>query len=112
MYSRNMAVLGMGMALVALAGCSTKNYGRQPDLTSFEKTTLSCREIDLEQAKVQGFIQHVNEESGFDGRSVLSFLADFGIGNTMEKHNALASAETRLVELNELRSIKCPPSSA
>lgn len=107
MYLRSLAILGMSMAAVALAGCSTKNYGRQPDLTSFEKTALSCREIDLEQAKVQGFIQHVNEESGFDGRSVLSFLGDFGIGNTMEKHNALASATTRLAELNNLRSTKC-----
>ncbi|WP_208600731.1 hypothetical protein [Pseudomonas graminis] len=112
MYSRSLAILGVIVAAVALAGCSTKNYGRQPDLTSFEKTSLSCREIDLEQAKVKGFIQHVNQESGFDGRSVLSFLGDFGIGNTMEKHNALASATTRLAELDKLRSTKCTSSSA
>lgn len=112
MYLRNLAILGMGIGLVALAGCSTKNYGRQPDLTRFEKDALSCREIDLEQAKVEGFIQHVNEESEFDGRSVLSFLGDLGIGNTIEKHNALASAKTRLVELNDLRSVKCTSSAA
>lgn len=111
MYSKGLAMLSIAVGVLVSSGCSTKNYGRQPDLTSFEKTALSCREIDLEQAKVQGFIQHVNEESEFDGRSVLSFLGDFGIGNTMERHSALASATTRLSELNNLRSIKCMSSA-
>ncbi|HCK4788280.1 TPA: hypothetical protein N0H43_006716, partial [Pseudomonas aeruginosa] len=42
------------LAGLSVAGCSTKNYGRQPELTDFERQTMSCREIDLEQAKVQG----------------------------------------------------------
>ncbi|MDF5964965.1 hypothetical protein P4055_14755 [Pseudomonas aeruginosa] len=87
------------LAGLSVAGCSTKNYGRQPELTDFERQTMSCREIDLEQAKVQGFLSHVREESEFDGRSVLSFLGDFGIGNLMEKDAAVDSANQRLTQL-------------
>ncbi|MDK3025450.1 hypothetical protein QO239_22895 [Cupriavidus taiwanensis] len=85
--------------MLALQGCATKNYGRQGNLTDFEKQTMSCREIELEQAKVQGFIQHVDKESEFDGRSVLSFLGDFGIGNVIEKDSAMKSANDRAYQL-------------
>lgn len=106
MELRSLAILGMSIAAVALAGCSTKKYRRQPDPATFGKTSLSCREVDLEQAKVQVSIRDVYEESGFDGRSMLSFLGDFGIGNAMERHNALASATTRLAELSKLQSAR------
>lgn len=91
------------VSLVLVTGCSTKNYGRQGELTQYEKETMSCREIELEEAKVHGFLQHVDKESQFDGRSVLSFLGDFGIGNTMEKNSALESANTRLSQLQLLK---------
>lgn len=91
------------LAGLSVTGCSTKNYGRQPELTSFEQQTMSCREIDLEQAKVQGFLAHVREESEFDGRSVLSFLGDFGIGNMMEKDAAVDSANQRMAQLSEAK---------
>ncbi|MHA6038805.1 hypothetical protein ACVSK5_03735, partial [Pseudomonas aeruginosa] len=44
-------------------------------------------------------LTHVREESEFDGRSVLSFLGDFGIGNLMEKDAAVDSANQRLTQL-------------
>lgn len=88
-----------GLCLLALQGCATKNYGRQGTLTDFEKQTMSCRELELEQAKVHGFLQHVDKESEFDGRSILSFLGDFGIGNLIEKENAVKSANDRYVQL-------------
>ena len=44
--------------VVLLAGCATKNYGRQGELTDYEKNTMSCRELALEQAKVMGFLDH------------------------------------------------------
>jgi len=90
-------------ATIVLAGCATKNYGRQGTLTDFEKQTMSCREIDLEEAKVYGFLEHVDKESQFDGRSVLSFLGDFGIGNLMEKDSAVQSANQRLTDLHTAR---------
>lgn len=104
----------IGACLVfSISGCATKTYGRQPTLTSYEKTTLTCREIDLEQAKVQGFLDRVDDESSFDGRSVLSFLGDFGVGNVMEKSSAVDSANKRMSQLSSAKSQKgCSYASA
>ena len=65
---------------------------------------MTCREIDLEIAKTDGFKDHVESESQFSGRSVLSFLGDFGIGNVMEKNAALKSADERRDMLQTLRA--------
>lgn len=98
-------ILILASVLLA-AGCATKNYGRQGEITKFEEETLSCREIAIESAKVQGFINHVNKESEFDGRDVLAILGDFGIGNAMERDAAMKSANTRLDRLHALRRTK------
>jgi hypothetical protein len=90
--------------LILLAGCATKYYGRQGDLTDYERRTLTCREINLEMAKCDGFSAHVDRESEFDGRSVLSFLGDFGLGNVLEKSAAIDSANVRKGQLESLRS--------
>lgn len=102
-----MKLIALALAsTLALTGCATKHYGRQGELTSYEKETMTCREIALENAKVMGFLDHVEKESEFDGRSVLSFLGDFGIGNLMEKDNAVKSAHTRLKQLSDLSAQK------
>ena len=89
----------IAVAVAALTGCATKNYGRQGDLTSYEKQQMTSREIDLEIAKVHGYLEHIQKESQFDARSVLSFLGDFGIGNVMEKNAATEAANKRLAQL-------------
>jgi hypothetical protein len=96
MKIQSVLVLAIG---VVLSGCATKHYGREGELTQFEKSTMNCREIALEQAKVDGFIQHVDDESAFSGRSILSFLGDFGIGNVLEESAARDSAKTRQTAL-------------
>lgn len=107
-------VLVASIAVLAFVqGCATKTYGRQSTLTSFEKDTMTCREIDLDLAKTRGFIDHVNKESEFSGKDVLAILGDFGIGNNMEKSAALTSANTRVESLSTLRRSKqCPASAA
>ena len=92
-------LLFLAATAVAVAGCATKNYGRQGELTDFERQTMACREIEMEQAKVHGYLAHIEKESEFDARSVLSFLGDFGMGNVMEKNAALQAANTRLSQL-------------
>ena len=94
------------LILVSIQGCATKTYGRQGTLTSYEKDSMTCREIDLEAAKVRGFVDHVNKESEFSGRDVLAILGDFGIGNNMEKSAALESANKRLEQLHDQRNTK------
>lgn len=97
----------------SIQGCATKTYGRQGSLTSYEKDSMTCREIDLEMAKVNGFIEHVNKESEFSGRDVLAILGDFGIGNNLEKSASLESANKRLEQLKTQRDAKkCAASSA
>lgn len=67
---------------------------------------MNCKEIDIELAKVTGFIDSVEKESKFSSRSVLSFLGDFGIGNVMEKKAALGRAHQRLKDLQTLKTQK------
>lgn len=99
-------LLALGIALVSAVGCATKNYGRQGELTEFERRNLTCREIVLDQAKVQGYLSSIEKESEFDGRSVLSFLGDLGIGNVMEKNAAVRAASIRNAQLQDLSAAK------
>lgn len=94
------------LGLATLQGCATKTYGRQGDVTAFEKNSLTCREIDIEIAKTTGFVTTVNKESEFSGRDVLAILGDFGIGNALERSAAIESANSRLDKLNTLRKDK------
>ncbi len=97
-------VITVGMFF--LQGCATKNYGRQGILSSYEEEYMTCREINLELAKMQGFIEYVNKESEFSGEDVLAILGDLGIGNYMEKKDAIESANNRIAALNDLKNRK------
>lgn len=88
-------------------GCATKMYGRQGEVTDVERTTMTCRELDLEIAKVHGYVERVEKESEFSFRSVLSFLGDAGVGNVLEKRAAMNSARDRLVQLNATKASRC-----
>jgi hypothetical protein len=109
--NRVIVIAGLVVVLTSIQGCATKTYGRQGSLSTFEKDTMTCREIDLDLARTRGFVEHVNKESEFSGKDVLAFLGDFGIGNNMEKSAALESASTRITNLAEMRKTKqCAPS--
>lgn len=103
---RSTILVASMLALLTIQGCATKTYGRQGTLTSYEKDTMTCREIDLEMAKTKGFVEHVNKESEFSGRDVLAILGDFGIGNNLEKSAAIESANKRVEQLREQRDAK------
>jgi hypothetical protein len=94
------------------AGCATKRYGRLQPLTGAERVAYDCRDVDLEIAKVQAFQQQVIEGAQFNAASVLGILGDYGIGNSMERGAAEASAAKRLGQLNDLKAEKgCSGSS-
>lgn len=99
---RLMMIGAIAIALGLQSGCATKSYGRQGSLTGYEKDAMTCREIDMEIAKVNGFLDHVNRESEFSGRDVLAILGDFGIGNSMERSAAVESANARTEQLRAL----------
>ncbi len=90
------------IAVTLTTGCATKSYGRQGQVTVAEKQILTCREIALEVAKVDGYLKQVDHESSFDLLSVASFLGDFGIGNVLEHDAAIKSAVKRSGQLNTL----------
>ena len=91
---------------VLLSGCATKHYGRLQPLTGAERVAYTCRDIDLEIAKVGAFQQQVIEGARFNMASVLGILGDYGIGNSMERHEAEASAAKRMADLNDLKAEK------
>lgn len=93
--------VGLVAVLVAssVAGCATKRYGRLTEVSGVESNFYTCREIQLEKAKVEAFRLQVAQGAQIDWRSVAGFLGDYGIGNAMEKSDAERSATTRMNSL-------------
>ena len=73
------------LTLAMTSGCATKRYGRMQELSGVERTHYTCREIELELAKVAEFRRQIAEGAEINLASVGGFLGDFGIGNAMEK---------------------------
>ena len=99
-------VLVLAIAFL-IAGCATKQYPQSPELSADEKSVLSCEDVKKEIIKQESVIAEINRTGNFDGRTVLGFLGDFGIGNGMAKSRASEKAEVRMEELKELRNQKC-----
>ncbi len=91
---------------VALAGCATKRYGRLQPLTSYETLRYTCDQIDMELSKVDAFDRQVAQQAKFSGMSVASFLGDFGIGNVIERNQAVKTAAERRAQLQEARVVR------
>jgi hypothetical protein len=89
---------------VIVSGCATKRYGRLQPLTGAERVGYDCKDIDIEIAKVGSFQQQVREGAQFNMASVLGILGDYGIGNSMERGAAEASAGRRMKELTDLKA--------
>jgi len=98
----NRGIVVVGLCLLVVQGCATKHYGRVGTVTEFERQAMTCREIALEQARVNGFRQQIDQESQFDVRSILAFLGDFGIGNALEQNAATENASARAAALQAL----------
>jgi hypothetical protein len=94
------------LAVLMTSGCATKMYGKQGEVTRFEKETMTCREADLEIAKVEGFKAYVHQESKFSWRDAAAVFGDLYIGNYLEKKSALKSADKRLEQLKTIKTQK------
>lgn len=107
------ALASVMIVATVVSGCATKRYGRVQPITGFEKVQYTCRDVELEIAKVQSFQQQVTEGAEFNAASALGILGDFGIGNSMEKGSAMKSAAIRLGQLRDLQAEKhCGASSS
>ena len=95
------------LALMLVAGgCATKRYGRMQAVSGVEKQEYTCSDIEIEIAKVVEFRKQIAEGSEINVASVGAFLADFGIGNAMEKNAAEKTAAAREAELMALKAEK------
>jgi hypothetical protein len=97
-----------------LTGCATERFGREQHVTAAEKTGFTYEQIDLEIAKVDGFLTDAQAQwDDAKGRRFFAFLADFGIGNRRERSDAIDSADERRQQLLDARTEKhCPGAPA
>ncbi len=68
---------------------------------------MTCNDIKVEIAKTRGVQAEIENTGEFDGKTVLGFLGDFGIGNGMAKSDARKKVTARLNQLEGLKDIKC-----
>ncbi|EOW4857138.1 hypothetical protein ACOXBP_004512, partial [Salmonella enterica subsp. enterica serovar Cerro] len=68
-------------AALIMAGCATKQYPQAANVTGPESSAMDCKAVALEIAKTRSVQQEIEATGEFDGRTVLGFLGDFGIGN-------------------------------
>ena len=91
--------------ILLLSACATQRYGRQTSISETEKQVYSCKDIKIEAAKTEEFLNSVKmQRHNTNGAHVLGFLGDFGIGNAMEGDAAELSGEKRLQELKQLQT--------
>jgi len=102
----NVRWLSLAMLAAVLAGCVTKQYGRQEALTDRDRQFMACGDIDRDLLQVEGWQRQVERRSDWDGWDALAVLGDFGIGNSIERGEALKSAELRKEQLRELRAAR------
>ncbi|MBL4838859.1 MAG: hypothetical protein JKY34_14915 [Kordiimonadaceae bacterium] len=93
-------------AALLLSACATKQYGRVQELSSAEKELYTCREIKIEYQRLEQFEKQIDQTGEFNGRTVLGFLGDFGIGNGMAKKDARKSLHARKLDLDDLSARK------
>jgi hypothetical protein len=93
--------------LATLTSCATQRYGREQDVSSYERSNLDCKQIELEIAKSESFLSDLRiKRSETNVMHVAGFLGDFGIGNAMEGDAAQNSGEMRLKQLKDLKNEK------
>lgn len=100
-------IIVVAMGIIFLAGCATKQYPQAPSVTGEEAGTFDCKALSQEIAKARSMQQEIESTGQFDGRTVLGFLGDFGIGNGMAKSEARKKAQERLNQLEALKAVKC-----
>lgn len=76
-------------------------------VTGEEASALDCEAVTQEIAKMHSVQTEINNTGEFDGRTVLGFLGDFGIGNGMAKSEAQKKSTARLTQLESLKAVKC-----
>lgn len=91
------------LAALGLHGCATREYTRQPPLSSFEATSMSCSDIDQEINKLLGAKEELSRKEQYRWYNVVAAVENNWIGNTRERIAAMESADARLGQLWKVR---------
>lgn len=68
---------------------------------------MNCHDIKTEIAKTRSIEQEIEKTGEFDGKTILGFLGDFGIGNGIAKGDAREKVSARLGQLMRLQENNC-----
>ncbi|EKL3980119.1 hypothetical protein PRH55_003552 [Morganella morganii] len=95
--------------VLLLSACATKQYPQAAAVSGEESALMNCHDIKTEIAKTRSIQQEIEKTGQFDGKTVLGFLGDFGIGigNGIAKDDARAKATVRLSQLTALQEKNC-----
>ncbi|RLM13313.1 hypothetical protein BIY27_10595 [Gibbsiella quercinecans] len=103
---KKILMVAIGLTIF-ISGCATKQYPQSPSVTGEEAAAFDCKALEQEIAKGRSVQAEIDSTGQFDGRTVLGFLGDFGIGNGMAKSEAKKKAQSRLNQLESLKAVKC-----
>ena len=100
---QNCVLISILLSALIITSCTTQRYGRQQPISGVEKAAFTCRDIKLQIAQSEEFLNNVRiQRHDTSSAHVMGFLGDFGIGNVMEGDAAELSGEKRLSELKSL----------
>lgn len=106
---RSFLLLTVICSTLVVSGCATKQYAQSPSVSSTEAAALDCKAIRQELAKCHSTQEEIERTGDFDGKTVLGFLGDFGVGNAMAKDTARQKNQDRVNQLESIRVAKnCP----
>lgn len=90
-----------------LSACATKQYPQSAAVSVEESALMDCHDIKKEIAVTRSIEQDIEKTGEFDGKTVLGFLGDFGIGNGIAKGDAREKVSVRLGQLMRLQENNC-----
>jgi hypothetical protein len=96
----------IAIAAIALNACATKRYPIATPLSQAEISLMTCENFELEMLRADQVAHQIDETGEFDGRTILGFLGDFGIGNGMAKSEAHNAIEVRKNTIREAQVSK------
>jgi hypothetical protein len=89
--------------LITVTACATKRYPIATSISPAETELMTCADFELEILRADQIEQKINQTGDFDGKTILGFLGDFGIGNAMAKDEARVAISERRITINEAR---------
>ena len=94
-----MRKLHLGIIAIAIpllfSACATKRYPIATPMSAREASLMTCKDLSLELVRAEEIENKINDTGEFDGKTVLGFLGDFGVGNAMAKSEAREALNKR-----------------